>query len=65
MLHQPHRPIRLYRHALSGHSHRVELFLSILDLPFELSDIDQSWLDRIEHLPGFVPMVKTAVGVAA
>ena len=40
MLHQPHRPIRLYRHALSGHSHRVELFLSLLGLPFELIDID-------------------------
>ena len=40
MLHQPRRPIRLYRHALSGHSHRVELFLSLLGLPFELSDID-------------------------
>ncbi|EPX58129.1 Glutathione S-transferase [Cystobacter fuscus DSM 2262] len=37
---QPTRPIRLYRHALSGHSHRVELFLSLLKLPFELVDID-------------------------
>lgn len=37
---QPHRPIRLYRHALSGHSHRAELFLSLLGLPFERIDID-------------------------
>ncbi|KYF87416.1 glutathione S-transferase [Sorangium cellulosum] len=36
----PERPIRLYRHPLSGHSHRVELFLSLLRLPFELVDID-------------------------
>jgi len=36
----PARPIRLYRHALSGHSHRVELFLSLLRLPFELIDVD-------------------------
>jgi glutathione S-transferase len=36
----PARPIRLYRHALSGHSHRVELFLSLLRLPFELVDVD-------------------------
>ena len=40
MLHQLARPIRLYRHALSGHSHRAELFLSLLGLPFELIDID-------------------------
>ena len=37
---QPHQPIQLYRHALSGHSHRVELFLSLLGLPFERIDID-------------------------
>lgn len=34
------QPIRLYRHLLSGHSHRSELFLSLLGLPFELVDID-------------------------
>ena len=28
----PAKPIRLYRHALSGHAHRVELFLSLLGL---------------------------------
>ncbi|WP_438024130.1 glutathione S-transferase family protein [Sorangium sp. So ce233] len=33
-------PIRLYRHPLSGHSHRVELFLSLLRLPFERVDVD-------------------------
>lgn len=37
---QPHQPIRLYRHILSGHSHRAELFLSLLGLPFERIDID-------------------------
>ncbi|MBC7883208.1 MAG: glutathione S-transferase [Anaerolineae bacterium] len=37
---QPARPIQLYRHALSGHSHRVELFLSLLGLPFEFVTID-------------------------
>jgi glutathione S-transferase len=37
---QPQRPIRLYRHILSGHSHRAELFLSLLGLPFERIDID-------------------------
>jgi len=33
-------PIKLYRHALSGHSHRVELFLSLLGLTYELIDVD-------------------------
>lgn len=33
-------PIRLYRLALSGHCHRVELFLSLLRLPYEVVDVD-------------------------
>jgi glutathione S-transferase len=33
-------PIRLHRFALSGHCHRVELMLSLLDLPFETIDVD-------------------------
>lgn len=37
---KPAQPIRLYRHALSGHAHRVELFLSLLGLPYELIDVD-------------------------
>jgi glutathione S-transferase len=36
----PSQPIRLYRHPLSGHSHRAELFLSLLGLPFERVDVD-------------------------
>lgn len=37
---QPPRPIRLYRHPLSGHAHRVQLMLSLLDLPHELVEVD-------------------------
>jgi glutathione S-transferase len=36
----PIAPIRLYRMAPSGHCHRVELFLSLLRLPFELVEVD-------------------------
>lgn len=36
----PAKPIKLYRFSLSGHSHRVELFLSLLGLPVELVDVD-------------------------
>lgn len=32
--------IKLYRHPLSGHSHRVELFMSLLGLPYETEDVD-------------------------
>jgi glutathione S-transferase len=33
-------PLRLHRFVLSGHCHRVELLLSLLELPVELVDID-------------------------
>ncbi|MBC7719703.1 MAG: glutathione S-transferase [Chitinophagaceae bacterium] len=36
----PAQPIKLYRSAVSGHSHRVELFLSLLGLPFVLVNVD-------------------------
>ncbi len=32
--------IVVYRHALSGHAHRVELFLSLLEVPFRVVDVD-------------------------
>lgn len=38
--------IKLYRHPLSGHSHRVELLLSLLQLPTELILVD---LAKGEH----------------
>jgi len=36
----PAQPIKLYRFFLSGHSHRVELFLSLLGVPFERVDVN-------------------------
>lgn len=39
-LSSPASPIRLYRHPVSGHAHRVQLFLSLLGLPVELIDVD-------------------------
>lgn len=36
----PQEPLRLHRFALSGHCHRVELLLSLLDLPFQTIDVD-------------------------
>jgi glutathione S-transferase len=46
--------IQLYRMALSGHCHRVELFLSLLGLECELVDVD---LAKGEHkTPAFLAM---------
>jgi glutathione S-transferase len=37
---KPSQPIKLHRMSLSGHSHRVQLFLSLLGLPYEMIDVD-------------------------
>jgi glutathione S-transferase len=34
------QPLKLYRSPLSGHSHRAQLFLSLLGLPVQLIDLD-------------------------
>ena len=36
----PTAPIKFYRHALSGHCHRVELMASLLGVPLEIIDVD-------------------------
>ena len=46
------KPIRLYRFALSGHAHRVQLMLSLLDLPTELIDVDL--IAGEQKQPGFL-----------
>ena len=35
-------PIKLYRTPKSGHCHRVELMLALLDLPYETIDLDMA-----------------------
>jgi glutathione S-transferase len=37
---RPARPIQLHRFRLSGHCHRAELLLSLLDLPYRAIDVD-------------------------
>ena len=44
--------ITLYRHALSGHAHRVETFLSILNLPTNITDVDLA--NGAHKLPEFL-----------
>lgn len=42
---RPAQPIKLYGTTLSGHVHRVRLFLTMLDLPFETIELDVSRRD--------------------
>ncbi|MCX7278071.1 MAG: glutathione S-transferase [Burkholderiales bacterium] len=51
---RPAQPIRLYRHAISGHAHRVQLMLSLLDLPFDLVDVDL--LAKAQKTPEFLAL---------
>ncbi|MEM7258096.1 MAG: glutathione S-transferase N-terminal domain-containing protein [Pseudomonadota bacterium] len=38
----PTHPIKLYRNAKSGHCHRVELMMALLDLPYEPVELDMA-----------------------
>ncbi len=56
--------IKLYRHPLSGHAHRTELLLSLLNLEYQLVDVDlltgeQKSSDFIKKNPfGRVPVLE-------
>ncbi|UIJ73461.1 glutathione S-transferase family protein [Aurantimonas sp. HBX-1] len=36
------RPVKLYRSAKSGHCHRVQLMLSLLEIPYETIELDMA-----------------------
>ncbi|MFM0163732.1 glutathione S-transferase [Paraburkholderia sediminicola] len=61
---KPAQPIRLHTTLLSGHGHRVKLFLTLLDLPFEVIELDMRAGDnrRPEYLKlnpfGQVPTIE-------
>lgn len=50
---KPVRPIRLYRAGLSGHAYSIELFLSLLFLPFEVIDVDLA--NGQQRTPEYLP----------
>ena len=60
----PRAPITLYRYALSGHAHRVQLMLSLLGLPHRMVEVDlmrgeQKAADFVErNLFGQVPVIE-------
>lgn len=47
-------PLELYRHRLSGHSHRVELMASLLGVPLQCIDVDLR--AREQKQPAFLAM---------
>ncbi|GLU31739.1 glutathione S-transferase family protein [Trinickia caryophylli] len=49
---QPQRPIRLYTTPLSGHGHRVRLFLELLALPYETTLVNMAAGEN--RRPGFL-----------
>lgn len=49
-----HASLKLYRHPLSGHCHRVELFLSLLGLPVQLCEVDL--LKGAQKQPAFLAL---------
>jgi glutathione S-transferase len=51
---RPTQAIKLYRFALSGHCHRVELMLALLRLPYTLIDLD--FLKGAHKTPEFLAM---------
>lgn len=55
---QPTKPLRVFRHPISGHCQRVELYLSLLGLPHELVLVDL--LSGAHKQPGF--LAKNAFG---
>jgi len=61
---KPLQPIRLYTTVLSGHGHRVKLFLTLLDLPFTTIELDMKAGDNRKpaHLAlnpfGEVPVIE-------
>ncbi len=67
----PTAAIILHRHPLSGHSHRAELFLSLLGLPYTLVDVDvltaqhktPAFLDK--NLFGQLPVLQDGDDVVA
>lgn len=64
-------PIKLYRFEKSGHSHKVQLFLSLLNLPVENIDVDllggeQKTLEFLKMNPfGTVPVIQDGETIIA
>lgn len=47
-----HTPVTLYRNPKSGHCHRVELMLALLEIPYETLDLDMA--NGAHREPGYL-----------
>ena len=56
--------MKLYHHPLSGHSHRVRLFVSLLGLPHDLIEVDLKRPGRIDVKIPIFPATTPAEGFA-
>lgn len=62
MLATPKRSLRLHRFAMSGHCHRVELLLSLLELPFERVEVDlAAWEQKTPRFLALNPLGQVPV----
>ncbi len=52
LIQMPSQPIKVYSSVLSGHSHRVRLLLSLLELPHEVVEVDVE--NRANRRPEFL-----------
>jgi glutathione S-transferase len=50
----PERPIRFHRFPLSGHCHRVELLMTLLELPFEALEVNLAAREQMQ--PAFLAL---------
>jgi len=55
------KPIILYRYEVSGHCHRVQLMLSLLDIPYECVDLNRDGSNQPDDFMDVSPMGQVPV----
>ncbi len=54
-------PIKLYRYEMSGHCHRVQLMMSLLEIPYQTIDIERDGSNQPEDFLSISPMGQVPV----
>lgn len=55
------KPIQLFRYEMSGHCHRVQLMMSLLDIPYELVDLNRDGSNQPDGFLNISPMGQVPV----
>lgn len=55
------KPIVLYRYEISGHCHRVQLMMSLLEIPHEIIDLERDGSNQPDWLLEVSPMTQVPV----